>query len=131
MNGDFGERWELLFNTYKPYPCGIVAHPAIDADLAIADRIADASSIDAIVLRCHPLVPELMGNPQPQDGLQARFSAIHGVAAALALGEAQGAIRRGARTCRRARLRHGVPANARRAMRSRTRRNRCRGYGAG
>ena len=34
-------------------------------------------------MRCHPLVPELMGNPQPKDGLQARFSAIHGVAAAL------------------------------------------------
>ena len=87
MNGEFGERWELLFNTYKPYPCGIVAHPAIDAGLAIADRITDAGSIDAIVLRCHPLVPELMGNPQPQDGLQARFSAIHGVAAALCDGQ--------------------------------------------
>jgi 2-methylcitrate dehydratase PrpD len=83
MNGDFGTRWELLFNTYKPYPCGIVAHPAIDAGLAIAGRIADVEAIESIVLRCHPLVPELMGNPQPRDGLQARFSAIHGVAAAL------------------------------------------------
>ena len=83
MNGEFGTRWELLFNTYKPYPCGIVAHPAIDGGLALSTRIGDVASIDAITLRCHPLVPELMGNPQPQDGLQARFSAIHGVAAAL------------------------------------------------
>jgi 2-methylcitrate dehydratase PrpD len=83
MNGQFGERWELLFNTYKPYPCGIVAHPAIDAGLQLSAKIADAASIESITLRCHPLVPELMGNPQPQDGLQARFSAIHGVAAAL------------------------------------------------
>jgi 2-methylcitrate dehydratase PrpD len=86
MNGAMGERWELLFNTYKPYPCGIVAHPAIDAGLAIAPRvaeIADVAAIESIALRCHPLVPELMGNPQPKDGLQARFSAIHGVAAAL------------------------------------------------
>ena len=83
MNGAFGERWELLFNTYKPYPCGIVAHPAIDAGLAIAPRIDDIGEIESITLRCHPLVPELMGNPQPKDGLQARFSAIHGVAAAL------------------------------------------------
>jgi 2-methylcitrate dehydratase PrpD len=29
----------------------------------------------------------LMGNPQPKDGLQARFSAIHGVAAALCDGQ--------------------------------------------
>jgi 2-methylcitrate dehydratase PrpD len=81
MNGAFGERWELLFNTYKPYPCGIVAHPAIDAGLALAPRIDNAEDIETITLRCHPLVPELMGNPQPKDGLQARFSAIHGVAA--------------------------------------------------
>lgn len=83
MTGQMGERWELLFNTYKPYPCGIVAHPAIDAGLAICSEIVDIEQIDSIVLRCHPLVPELMGNPQPKDGLQARFSAIHGVAAAL------------------------------------------------
>ncbi|MFC0401618.1 MmgE/PrpD family protein [Paraburkholderia rhizosphaerae] len=83
MNGAFGERWELLFNTYKPYPCGIVAHPAIDGGLALSEKIANAADIEAITLRCHPLVPELMGNPQPKDGLQARFSAIHGVAAAL------------------------------------------------
>jgi len=83
MNGALGERWELLFNTYKPYPCGIVAHPAIDAGLAIAPRIGAVEEIESITLRCHPLVPELMGNPQPKDGLQARFSAIHGVAAAL------------------------------------------------
>jgi 2-methylcitrate dehydratase PrpD len=83
MNDGFGERWELLFNTYKPYPCGIVAHPAIDGGLALSTKIDSVDSIDAITLRCHPLVPELMGNPQPQDGLQARFSAIHGVAAAL------------------------------------------------
>ncbi|HEY1607903.1 MAG TPA: MmgE/PrpD family protein [Paraburkholderia sp.] len=83
MNGALGERWELLFNTYKPYPCGIVAHPAIDAGLAIAPRISAIGDIESITVRCHPLVPELMGNPQPKDGLQARFSAIHGVAAAL------------------------------------------------
>ncbi|CAB3746443.1 MmgE/PrpD family protein [Paraburkholderia solisilvae] len=83
MNGGFGERWELLFNTYKPYPCGIVAHPAIDGGLALSEKIANPADIETITLRCHPLVPELMGNPQPKDGLQARFSAIHGVAAAL------------------------------------------------
>jgi 2-methylcitrate dehydratase PrpD len=83
MNREPGERWELLFNTYKPYPCGIVAHPAIDGGLALSMKIDDVDSIETLTLRCHPLVPELMGNPQPNDGLQARFSAIHGVAAAL------------------------------------------------
>jgi 2-methylcitrate dehydratase PrpD len=82
MIDGLGERWELAANTYKPYPCGIVAHPAIDAALALAGRV-DVDEIVAIAVHCHPLVPELMGNPAPNDGLEARFSAIHGVAAAL------------------------------------------------
>jgi 2-methylcitrate dehydratase PrpD len=82
MIGEPDARWELSENTYKPYPCGIVAHPAIDAALQLGThvRIADVVELRA---HCHPLVPELMGNPDPTDGLEARFSAIHGIAAAL------------------------------------------------
>jgi 2-methylcitrate dehydratase PrpD len=78
----FGERWELAQNTYKPYPCGIVAHPAIDAAIELAPQL-DATQIAHVAVHCNPLVPELMGNPSPVDGLQARFSAIHGVAIGL------------------------------------------------
>jgi 2-methylcitrate dehydratase PrpD len=77
-----GTRWELAANTYKPYPCGIVAHPSIDAALALRERV-EPDAIAELRAHCHPLVPELMGNPDPQDGLEARFSAIHGIAAAL------------------------------------------------
>jgi len=83
MLGAFGTRWELSSNTYKPYPCGIVAHPSIDAALALAARVGDPARIASIEAHCHPLVPELMGNPEPTDGLEARFSAIHGIAVAL------------------------------------------------
>lgn len=79
--------WEIELNTVKPYPCGVVAHPAIDAAIAASDRI-DPADITAITLRCHPLVPELMGAVLPGDGLQARFSARHGVAAGLLFGRA-------------------------------------------
>ncbi len=82
MLDDLGTRWELADNTYKPYPCGIVAHPSIDAALALRERI-EPDTIAELRAHCHPLVPELMGNPDPQDGLEARFSAIHGIAAAL------------------------------------------------
>jgi 2-methylcitrate dehydratase PrpD len=30
-----GEHWEVMNNTYKPYPCGIVMHAVIDACLAL------------------------------------------------------------------------------------------------
>jgi 2-methylcitrate dehydratase PrpD len=79
--GDRG-RWRLLENTFKPYPCGIVSHPAIEAAEALAPRVRGAA-IERVEIRCHPLVPELTGNPQPADGLQARFSTIHAVAAGL------------------------------------------------
>ncbi len=75
--------FELAKNTYKPYPCGIVAHPAIDAAVALAARIGGAAAIESVVVHCNPLVPELMGNLTPGDGLQARFSAVHGVTMGL------------------------------------------------
>jgi 2-methylcitrate dehydratase PrpD len=81
-----GESWELLENTFKPYPCGVVAHPAIDAALDLAPHVEDLTRIEAITLTCNPLVPELMGTRQPRTGLEARFSAVHGVAVALADG---------------------------------------------
>lgn len=79
--------WELESNTFKTYPCGVVAHPAMDAAIAASDRV-DPAEITAITLRCHPLVPELMGTVQPEDGLRSRFSARHGVAAGLLFGRA-------------------------------------------
>jgi 2-methylcitrate dehydratase PrpD len=82
MFAGLGARWELAANTYKPYPCGIVAHPAIDAALALRERV-ELDAIAELRAHCHPLVPDLMGNPDPHDGLEARFSAIHGIAAAL------------------------------------------------
>ncbi|MEU9842126.1 MmgE/PrpD family protein [Actinomadura sp. NPDC048032] len=82
----FGTRWELADNTFKPYPCGIVAHPGIDAAVRAHDRGVAPANVVRIRYRCHPLVPELMGRLEPRTGLQARFSAVHGVAAGLARG---------------------------------------------
>jgi 2-methylcitrate dehydratase PrpD len=80
--------WELELNTFKPYPCGIVAHPVIDAAVDAAARIDDAAAITGVSVTCNPLVPELMGRRQPADGLQARFSAHHAAAAGLLDGSA-------------------------------------------
>jgi 2-methylcitrate dehydratase PrpD len=82
-----GRGWELELNTFKTYPCGVVAHPAMDGAIAVSDRI-DPAEITAITLYCHPLVPELMGTLHPADGLRSRFSARHGVAAGLLFGRA-------------------------------------------
>lgn len=86
VNAKLGQDWELLRNTYKPYPCGIVSHPAIDAAVSLSSRIEALEDIERVVVHCHSLVPELTSNPDPLHGLQARFSTIHGVAAGLADG---------------------------------------------
>jgi 2-methylcitrate dehydratase PrpD len=84
-----GHRWELELNTIKTYPCGVVAHPAMDAAVIAHARLAELpvqTEITGITLRCNPLVPELMGREQPADGLESRFSARHGVAVCLLYG---------------------------------------------
>jgi 2-methylcitrate dehydratase PrpD len=83
LDVDLHAGFELAKNTYKPYPCGIVAHPSIDAAVALAARAGAYEGIAEVIAHVHPLVPELMGNATPQDGLQARFSAVHGIAMGL------------------------------------------------
>jgi 2-methylcitrate dehydratase PrpD len=86
-----GHRWELELNTIKTYPCGVVAHPAMDAAIIAHARLAESAGraeITGVTLRCNPLVPELMGREQPADGLESRFSARHGVAVGLLYGRA-------------------------------------------
>lgn len=85
--GPWDRDWELERNTFKPYPCGIVSHPVIDAALGAGAQISDPGTITRVSISCHPLVPELMGRRAPTDGLQARFSAYHAAAVGLLDGE--------------------------------------------
>jgi 2-methylcitrate dehydratase PrpD len=76
-----------LLNTYKPFACGIVMHPAIDAAIQLRNEnqlIAD--QVERIELKVHPLVFELTGKKTPQDGLEGKFSIYHAVAVALVEG---------------------------------------------
>ena len=86
-----GGRWEILRNSFKPYPCGIVIHPVIDGcsqlhrDMnAMGLRVADIHSVKA---RVHPLVLELTGKRKPKDGLEGKFSVFHGGAIGLIYGK--------------------------------------------
>ena len=82
-----GDSYEILLNTYKPYPCGVVIHPSLDACIQLKHEHGLAGNdIEAVELRVHPLVLELTGNKTPETGLQGKFSVYHAVAAALVLG---------------------------------------------
>jgi 2-methylcitrate dehydratase PrpD len=87
---ELGERFELLRNTYKPYPCGIVIHPIIDACLQLRrDHAIDATSIDAVSIKASPGAIALCDRRNPQNELQAHVSLYHWTAATLIRGKAR------------------------------------------
>ncbi len=84
-----GESWEILGNAYKPYPCGVVLFPVIDACLELRARHMPAPQrIAQIVVRGHPLLLERADRPAVETGREAKVSIQHSVAVALLEGAA-------------------------------------------
>lgn len=82
-----GETFQVTRNTYKPFPCGIVIHPTIDACIQLRNEHSPrASDIARVELRVHPLVLELTGKKTPMTGLEGKFSVYHSAAVALLRG---------------------------------------------
>jgi 2-methylcitrate dehydratase PrpD len=88
ITSELGQRFEISFNSYKPFACGIVIHPAIDACAQLREQGVRPEDVARIELRVHSLVLELTGKKEPADGLQAKFSVYHGCAAGLTFGRA-------------------------------------------
>ena len=84
-----GSRFEAALNTYKPFACGIVTHPGIDAAIQLRNEnklVAD--QIESVELHANPLVLSLTGKPDPQTGLEGKFSIYHCIAVGLIYGAA-------------------------------------------
>jgi 2-methylcitrate dehydratase PrpD len=89
ITNGLGDRYEILLNTYKPFACGVVLHPSIDACLQLrAAHHLTPDTIDRIELSVHPLVLELTGKRTPQTGLEGKFSVYFAAAVAIAAGAA-------------------------------------------
>lgn len=78
-----GQTWELLRNTYKPYPCGVVLNPVIEATLELVAEGAGPESLVRATVKGHPLLAERADRPTIRSGRQAQVSAQHAVAVAL------------------------------------------------
>ena len=84
-----GERWEVLNNAHKPYPCGVVLFPVIDACLELRARhVPVTEAIDRVVVRGHPLMRERTDRPNVENRRDARVSLQHSIAAAFLFGAA-------------------------------------------
>jgi 2-methylcitrate dehydratase PrpD len=89
LTAGLGESWLIETNGHKPYACGVVLHPLIDAVIAIRNRERiDPAAVSEISLRVHPLVLSITNVLKPATGLQSKFSAVHSAAVALVDGDA-------------------------------------------
>ena len=84
-----GTDFDLRENTYKPFPCGIVIHPTIDACIQISRRrTIKPQEIKAVRLQVAPLVLDLCRKKDIHVGLEGKFSVFHAAAIGLVRGKA-------------------------------------------
>lgn len=89
ITSGLGESWEIDINTYKPFACGIVIHPIIDACVQLRNEHGlTGDEIESVLAKVHPLVLELTGKKTPQTGLEGKFSVYHSAAAGFIYGAA-------------------------------------------
>jgi 2-methylcitrate dehydratase PrpD len=89
LNADLDRGWLIETNGHKPYACGVVLHPLIDAVIAIRNRAPiDPATVSEISLRVHPFVLAITDVVDPSTGLQSKFSTLHSAAVALVDGAA-------------------------------------------
>lgn len=82
-----GSRYEAALNTYKPFACGIVTHPGIDAAIQLkTENALTGREVEQALLRANPLVLSLTGKTDPQTGLEGKFSIYHCIAMGLLQG---------------------------------------------
>ncbi len=88
ITNGLGEQWEMLRNTYKPYPCGIVMHAVIDACLALRrDHVVNPTEIEAITVSGDQLLLD-RGDRVVTNDRDARVSIHHCAAVSFLFGAA-------------------------------------------
>ena len=81
---DFGKDFQVVRNSFKPYPCGFLGHAAIDSALGVRKTHSfQTGEIKHVRFRVNPHVLDAMGEPSPRSELESKFSVYHCVASAL------------------------------------------------
>jgi 2-methylcitrate dehydratase PrpD len=89
ITAEWGGRWELSHNMYKPYACGLVVQGTIDGCIQLRNEFALVPDmIDRVDLKVSPIVFELTAKENPRTGLEGKFSVFHAAAVALHTGKA-------------------------------------------
>lgn len=86
LTESLGKKWNVLDNFLKPYPCGVVLHPGIDAAVEMRNRNINLQEAEEINVYVNPIVMVLTAILEPKTGLESKFSITHSMAAALVYG---------------------------------------------
>jgi 2-methylcitrate dehydratase PrpD len=81
-----GSNWEILANGFKPYACGVVLHPAIDAMIQASYQLPSTKTwrdVVSVELRVNPAAIKITGVQKPGTGLMTKFSIGHAAAVAF------------------------------------------------
>jgi 2-methylcitrate dehydratase PrpD len=83
ITAGLGRTWKITGNGYKPYACGVVLHPLIDAMIDVSRKARlSAADVGRVEVRVHPDVIRITGIDTPSSGLMSKFSANHAAAVA-------------------------------------------------
>lgn len=89
ITAEWGRRYELSSNMYKPFACGLVVQGTIDGCIQLRNEYRlTPEMIESVDLKVSPIVFELTAKENPQTGLEGKFSVFHAAAVALRFGKA-------------------------------------------
>ncbi|MGH2555421.1 MAG: MmgE/PrpD family protein [Actinomycetota bacterium] len=89
LTRDLGSTWWLRENSFKPYSCGSLTHPTIEAVLHLrAEHAITPDEVDGAEATVHSYVSWVTAKEEPATGLEGKFSIFHAVAVALLDGRA-------------------------------------------
>jgi 2-methylcitrate dehydratase PrpD len=89
ITAEWGKRYELSSNMYKPFACGLVVQGTIDGCIQLRNEYQlTPEMIERVDLKVSPIVFELTAKENPQTGLEGKFSVFHAAAVALRFGMA-------------------------------------------
>lgn len=84
-----GESFELLGTRAKPYPCGVVVNPVLEATLRLqARRALKPDAVAGVFVFANPTAVAIANRKHPSDPLAAQVSLQHWTAVAIAYGRA-------------------------------------------
>jgi len=89
VTAGLGERWTLPDNGFKPYACGSLTHPTIEAVVGLREAHSLVpDQIVAVQATVNDYVSWVTGNANPTTGLEGKFSIFHSAAVAAVDGAA-------------------------------------------